>query len=296
MKDTALHPNPRASEATFEQFRTIGSRLRGPAIAGAAVGLVATIAIAAEIVREGVVTAFHPEHFLLPGVVGFLLPIIVWKGEDLFGSSHLWTLPVDRRRAVLDRVFGGWVWLMVMVALFIGWVWVLALLSGAHLGSGEFVRMLSPRPGTGVVDPTALHSIPWRPDPWLCLVPVTAATGTYLLSSAFAIGTRYPLRWLIGLGLGLFMMSGAGQISGSQWLAQAPAVLIDWLWGAEYGLDMLLTANSEHWRSEALLSDGQTVVMWQDTATDFVRWAASTLLWITLGLTSMAVALLRHRE
>jgi hypothetical protein len=87
-------------------------------------------------------------------------PIVVWRGEERFGASFLWTLPVDRWRHALAKVFAGWVWLMGGVALFVLWSLALTLLSGGNILAEETLRVLRSLPlsASRTLDPAA-----WRP-------------------------------------------------------------------------------------------------------------------------------------
>ena len=43
----------------------------------------------------GEAIGFHPEQRALPGVLGILLPIVVWMGEKRFGPAALLLCQVD---------------------------------------------------------------------------------------------------------------------------------------------------------------------------------------------------------
>ena len=297
MSGWALHPTPRPRDVAREQLRAVGLALRVPAAAAAVVVAVATLFITLEVVGEGGSIRFAPEEQMLPGVLGLLLPFAVWRGEERFGAAFLWTLPVERRRHALARVFAGWAWLMGAVALFVLWLLAAALLTGASVLGEETVRLLpaSSLPATGSVDPAALRTALRAPQPLLWLVPFTAATAAYLLSSALALGIRHPLRWLAGTVLALFFVALALELAGDQRLRLAPSRLLHSLLYGPYGVDALFTARSESLRTEALLSTGERVVVWLGTP-DPARWAAATLLWTGLGLAALWAAASRHRE
>jgi hypothetical protein len=107
-----------------------------------AVVALATLLIAIDSLSTGEVIAFHPEHQMLPGIVALLLPIVVWRGKKRFGASFPWTLPVDRWRHALAKVFAGWVSLMGVVALFLLWSLAPTLLSGGNILAEETLRVL----------------------------------------------------------------------------------------------------------------------------------------------------------
>src|SRR5688500_2472494 len=98
MTSPKFHSAPRTRNVLLAQIRAVGSAPRGPVLAAAAAVALATLLITIEWLKTGQVIAFHPWHQMLPGVLGLLLPIVVWRGEERFGAGVLWTLPVDRCR------------------------------------------------------------------------------------------------------------------------------------------------------------------------------------------------------
>jgi len=241
------------------------------------VGL-ATLLITINSLNTGEVMAFHPEHQMLPGIVGLLLPIGVWRGEERFGASFLWTLPVDRWRHALAKVFAGWVWLMGVVALFVLWLLARTILSGGNILAEETLRVLKSFSisASGTLDPAAVQTARWTPEPLLWLAPFTSATATYLLASALGLATRHPLRWIVGSVIGFFIVSGIGE-------GNALERLFDSLFEGPYGLDALLTAKTTSLNIEATLSTGDRVVVWR-ALPDVGQWATATLLWTGAGL------------
>ena len=159
MTSTTFHSAPRTRDVLLAQIRAVGFAPRGPALAAMAVVALATLLITIESLKTGEVIAFHPEHQMLPGIVGLLLPIVVWRGEERFGASFLWTLPVDRWRHALAKVFAGWVWLMGGVALFVLWSLALTLLSGGNILAEETLRVLRSSPRLRARSTLR----PWRP-------------------------------------------------------------------------------------------------------------------------------------
>jgi len=93
-------------------------------------------------------------------------------------AKFLASLPVDRRRLALARVFAGWVWLMAALAVFTSWLLALGLLAGAS------------------------------PAQTVLRIPFTATAILYFFGSALVLGLRYPLRWLLG-GVGVLFLMGA---------------------------------------------------------------------------------------
>ena len=297
MMQTALHPVPNARDVVREQFRTVGGALRLPALVAAVLAAVGTLLVTRDILGSGVAIDFHPEHQMLPGVLGFLFPVGVWAGVKRFGADFLWTLPVDRRRHVLSRVLAGWMWLMAVVALFVLWLLLLTLVSGGRLLVEEILLVVPPSTwGSDPIDPATLRRVPWGPQPLLWLVPFTAATGTYLLASALALATRHPLRWIVGTLLTLFLAGAIGDATRATWLLAAPERLVELVLGGPYGMDALLTASTESLKIDIpLTTGGERVVVWKGVP-DPGEWALATLLWTGAGLLSLWAAASRHRE
>jgi hypothetical protein len=175
MIEVTLQPTPRLRDVVLEQVRIVGLSLRREALIAIVVLGIATLPLASEIVRGG--PGFDSNESFPTAIVSFLFPFLAWRGERRFGPAFLWTLPVDRRRLALSRVFGGFVWLMAALAVFISWLLMLALL--AHASPSQ----------------TAMR------------IPYIATIAMYLLGSALVLGLRHPLRWLFGAA-GVFLLLG----------------------------------------------------------------------------------------
>ena len=297
MTQPALHSTPAGRAVLVEQIRAVALALRLPAIAAAVLLGVATLLVIGERVTGGGPVGFATELALIPGLVAALLPVGVWKGEDLFDAAFLWTLPVDRRRHALAKVCAGWVWLMAAVAFFILWFLGLAFFTGGNVLGDQMLRVLPSAivPGAGLIDPAALQTVRWSPNAFLWVVPFTAATGAYLLASAIALGTRHPLRWIVGIFFGSLLASAIGSAAHIEWLTFGPARLWATLHAGPYGLDALLTARLQSLETLVPLSNGQVVGAWRGLP-DVGHWAMATLLWIGVGLMSVWAAASRHRE
>lgn len=301
MTEWALRPIPRPRGVLREQVRAVALALRVPAIATAALLGVATLMAIAEILRGFDAIDFHPERWVLPALAGALLPIGVWMGEERFGGGFLWTLPVDRRGHALAKVCAGWVWLMAAVAVLVLWLLVLALVSGGNVLGEETLRFIPPAdvPPSGVIDPAAVRSVRWRPEPILWLTPFTSATAVYLLASALLLGVRHPLRWIVGTALGFVLVTAAfneiGAAANSHPLALAPSYLLQWLVYGRYGLGTLLIAGTESLRLDTTDTNGDLTAVWTGLP-DPGPWAVATLLWTGAGLLALWAAASRHRE
>jgi hypothetical protein len=173
--EVTFHPAPRWRDVVLEQVRIVGPGLRIEALVTAAVLAVGTFAIGMEILGGG--SGFDSDETFPTALISFLFPFALWRREKLFGADFLWTLPVDRRRMALAKVFAGWVWLMAALAFFASWLLALTLIGGAA-------------------------SLPN-----LMRIPLTATIVMYLFGSALVLGLRHPLRWLLGAA-GVFMLLG----------------------------------------------------------------------------------------
>jgi hypothetical protein len=297
----ARAPLPRLRTVLAEQVRATGLALRGAALIGAALVALASLVIALQSASRGTVVDFYVWPPELPGLVGAVLPIAVWARDERFGPGFLWTLPVDRRRHVLTKVLAGWAWLMGGVALFALWLLALTLLTGGRVLPPDVLRLATfdAAAALGPIDPSLLRVGRWTYGPLIWVVPFTAATATYLLASALVLGSRYPLRWVIGAALSFTLAAMAGDAArarmGGGWLADAPARLLWQLVEGRYGLDALITARTETLSTPTTLTTGERVMVWWGVPS-LAGWGTATLLWTGAGLLALWAAASRHGE
>jgi hypothetical protein len=151
----------------------------------------------------------------------------------------------------------------------------------------------------GTVDPAALRTVRWDAGPLLWAVPFTAATACYLLTSALALGSRYPLRWVIGSVVAYVLSTVASTAVSVQLgvggLDHAPGRLVEMLFDSRYGLDALLTARTETLSVPSTLPTGERVMVWS-ARPDLADWGGAVLLWTGSGLLTLWAAASRHRE
>jgi hypothetical protein len=295
--DHARHATPGLRAVLAAQIRAIGFMLRRPVIVGGVLLALAMLLITVELRGTGKMVNFHPEQYVLPGLLGLLLPLAVWKGEDRFAAAFLWTLPVERRSHVLLKVLAGWVWLMAAVALAVLWILALALFSGGTV-LGEELRQTLPaysREFTGPFDPSAVQQVWWTPRPLLWLVPFTAATVTYLLASAIAVGLRQPLRWIAGGVFGFFLLVAIAETADAARVIEGADRVLDALLNGRYGIHALLTARTESLQVAATLTTGERLVVWR-AFPDPGEWVVATLFWTGGSLAALWAAASRHRE
>jgi hypothetical protein len=179
MTEVTLHAGPRWRDVVLEQIRIVGLSLRPVALVAAVVLGAGTLIIVGDILGGG--PGFDSRETFPTALISFLFPFAVWR-EQRFGPAFLWTLPVDRRRLALARVFAGGVWLMTALAVFVAWLLALALLAHA------------------------------TPEYHILRVPFVATIAMYLFGSAVVLGLRHPLRWLLGTAGLLFLMGTLSDI------------------------------------------------------------------------------------
>jgi hypothetical protein len=186
MMQVTLHTTPRWRDVVLEQVRIVGLSLRREALVAAVVLGIVTVVIAFDIVRGTAESWFDSNDWAPIAIAAFLLPFAIWRRDRRFGPAFLWTLPVERRRLALMKVFAGWVWLMAALMVIVFWQTALAVLSRV--------------PGAETV-------------PLFVFVGVTS---TYLFGSALVLGLRHPLRWLIGTVSVLFFLGALNQLLGRE--------------------------------------------------------------------------------
>lgn len=268
--EVTLHPMPRRRDVLLEQVRIVGLGLRREALIAALVLGIVTLAIASEIASGGPAMRLDSDSSGPISVAAFLFPFAVWRGERRFGPAFLWTLPVDRRRLALAKVFAGWVWLMAALAVFLLWLIALALLSGAT-----------------AIPPTAVpQSLRW-------LVPFTGATAMYLLGSALVLGLRHPLRWLLGTAGVFFLLATLSEVLGRTESGELRLVawsgVLRWAVYGPYGLHTLLSSSGFFSAAE------NAAAAWQKLP-HLAQWATATFLWLGAGLAALWAAASRHGE
>lgn len=294
MIEAALHQVPRRRRVLLAQLHLVAANLRRPALGGAAIVALGTMLLIIDAVGDnGRRIDFHPEYSVLPGLLGLLFPVAVWLGEDRTGTGLFWTLPVDRRTHALLRVAAGWAWLMGVVALFGVWLLTIALVSGGTVWGDQTRLVLSSFAfGVGAFDPSAVQRVRLTPSALFWLVPFTAATAVYLFANALALATRHPVRWIAASTFAFFLIVGladAAQVNSSL------DRMLNQILRGPYGIDAMLTARTESLQVSAMLTTGESVVVWR-ALPHLNQWAIATALWISIGAALLWIAASRHRE
>lgn len=287
---------PRLRNVLLEQLRAIGFTLRVPMLIAVGFAVLATIVLAIQIGSGDKSWNLLAEPSALPGGIGALLALAVWAREERFGPGFMWTLPVDRARHALIKVFAGWLWLMAGVTLYALCLLVLALVTGGGTLPVETLNILTTELQRSVpVDPATLRVVEWRPGLLIWLVPFGAATATYLLGSAFMLAVRRPLVWALGAMILVPVSSFAGHIAqrrlGVSWLADAPMLLLN----GRFGLDALLKLRTWTLDRRAFLTTGEIAEVWS-AVPSLADWRTAFLLWTIVGLLAIWAAVSRHRE
>lgn len=245
MTEVTLHQTPRGRDVVLEQVRIVGLRLRREALVAAVVLAILTVVIAVDIIRGSADTWFDSDEWVGFGFISFFLPFAVWRQEKRFEPAFLWTLPVDRRRLALAKVFGGWVWLMAALAFFIVWQIALAAFSGVA--------------GAETVSPYAF----------------TGTTATYLFGSALVLGLRHPLRWVLGTGALFFLLGTLDEAvgptaSGARMFASSA------LRSLFYGIDTLLNSVQTGWQTLPVFAQSTLPTLLSLGAGLAALWAAAS--------------------
>ena len=266
-----------------EQLRVVGLKLRPELLAVAlALGFITVLFL-----RAGRFIAAEPETDGLIVLAAFFFSFAVWRGERLFGDGRFWMLPVDRVRHALIRVAAGWAWLMGVGAVTVLWLVMLALVTGGML-AGEETGVLIAASGPQRPLPEGLPTLPPLIQPWQWLAPFGGATALYLLGSAFALGLRHPLRWTVGLFMGLVAFMALVPANVVTDLIQAGA-------GGPLSLETALTGTrGGHDNETGMVAATFDALL--EGSTDLGRWALATLAWVAMGSVALAAAAWRHRE
>jgi hypothetical protein len=292
-----LHVPPELSDVVRAQFKATGKLLRAPMLVIAAIGTVITLLSLLDYARGHGGVEFAPELSLIPAFVGALLPVLIWQKEKHFESGFMWTLPVDRSQHAAAKVIAGWIWLMIGASAFVAWLLIIALITRGNIGDTQLIRLLpTPNiPPGGTLDPAMLREIQWKIPTPLWLVPFTAATGMYVIASAFMAGLRYPVRWIIAAIAAGFLVAAVGQgVAADAFWLRLQGVMNP-LSEGRYGLDALLSGRTESMHTRVTSVHGVSTEVWR--ALPRVRdWIIATILWTSCGFAALLAALFRHRE
>ena len=222
----ALHEPPRPGDAAREQVRAVGIALRwdalifvGLLLVFLAFNTIHAFRVAGDPNHQASIE-YGPSGAAPMLMIAFLMPFVVWRGEDPARRAYHWAMPVPRATHTLFKVASGWLWLMLGVAAYLAFVAALSLSTSAIIGYWPE------------------HAAP----AWEWLVPFTAATVCYLLASALVVGSRHPWRWVfISLGVWLF---GAAYVDSMDLHELGRA--LSTIWSGHWGLQAMLIGRPRH--------------------------------------------------
>jgi hypothetical protein len=282
-----LHPVPAWGAVAREALRTVGQSVRLE-MAAVLVLLLGLLVLMATVAPQGPRGAdYEVAEMVWPAVIlGLFAPLAVWKHDEPSRRAYLWSLPVDRARHTLIRVWSGWAWLMAMVAAYVAWATVGALMTGGHIVINDDWEALLLRelpPGSRIRDLTLAGH------PWLWLAPFAGATTMYLFGTVVALLSNYPLRVFAGAWFGLMVVMGLADASGGVMDQVVERVGVH-VAASRYGFVTHVTGIITRWDvPEGVVNNLRDQV-------DGGAWAFATLLWTGAALAGVIVAARRYQE
>lgn len=293
MNSTTLHPTSDWGAAIRRDFRTVGAAARRDALLLGAIVLLVTLLMLFTYLRarenpniDGAID-FDPRTGTAMVLLGLLVPMSIWRGEEPSRRGYFWAFPLDRTRHTLAKVLGGWGWFMILLAAYFGWALVMALITGGRIGTMEV--------GVFLGDPSSvrredLAQLEWATPAWQWLAPFAAATVTYLLGSAIVILSDHPWRWYAGLFFAYFLGMAALNAAGLAAIGETMASVIN----GRYGLAAL---------AEGMTPVARTVTSPAgETATRMVslpslgNWLGAAAIWMPVSLGAVVAAASVHQE
>ncbi|HEY0025872.1 MAG TPA: hypothetical protein VGB24_23485 [Longimicrobium sp.] len=273
-----LRPVPSPGIVAREALHTVGQSVR---LEIGAVLLLLLVVMAVVAPREPGGADYSVAEMTWPVVIlSLFAPLAVWKHEEPSRRAYLWSLPVDRARHTLVRVWSGWAWLMALVAIYVVWAMAVAVVSGGNIVINEEWETMLLRelpPGSRIRDLTLAGH------PWVWLTPFAGATTMYLAGTIVALLSNYPLRVFAGAWFGVMVVMGMADASGGVMDQVVERVGSQVILG-RYGL---LT------HSTGVMGHGQGNLADQVNAG---AWAVATLLWMALALAGVFLAARRYQE
>lgn len=271
---TLLHAAPSWRTIAIEQIRAVGLLARNACIflAVATVLLSALTLWAAWDVRTWDAShapqfkgfpdlSFASEMSTILDAIAFLIPFFVWQDEDPTRRLYHWAMPVSRPLHSIAKVFAGWTWLMAVTLLF------------------EIVITIVASAASAVAAEPRARNVTFAS--WEWLVPYTATTVAYVLTSAAVVGTRRPLVWIAGVATSfvgvLMILAKLGKQKAFEGLLETVVT----------GPHGLVTALGR-------------VHFWDPVRRgnfpELASWLGSTTIWLAIGALLLGVVAYRHTE
>jgi hypothetical protein len=282
-----LHPLPARGAVAREALRAVGHSVRLE-IGAVLVLLLGLLVMMATVTARGPGGADYDVADMTWPVVmlGLFAPLAVWKHEEPARRAYLWSMPVDRFRHVLIRVWSGWAWLMAVVATYIVWAIGVALVTGGHVvinPDWEMVMLRERAPGVPIRDLTLAGH------PWLWLTPFAAATTMYLAGTTVALLFNYPLRVFAGTWFALMVLMAVPDALGGG-MDRTVEMMLERLANGRYGFLTHATGIIH------LFDRPRDMVVNVYDHTDPVAWVLATLLWMAVPLAGAVLAARRYQE
>lgn len=256
----ALHPVPERSGIVKEQIEAVSIAIRkeqyafiGTLVAFLVLGVYGAITHGAGRSDGHASMEFGPAAVVPMSIIALLIPFGVWRASDRERRAYDWAMPIAQDTHALIRTFAGWLWLMLGVALYI--VFVLAIQAIVVVMSGGSLALHVPA--------------------WFWLVPFTATTIAYLLTSIAIIGSEHPWRWIGGIIVGYLAAQLVLDIVRLPDVKRALQQIV----GGHYGL------------TAAIFGD---LRMPYDVTPNADRWLGAMLLWGALAIVGVWLAARRH--
>lgn len=282
-----LHPLPAPGAVAREALRTVGQSLRLE-IGAVLVLLLGLLVLMATVRPQGPGGADYDVADMTWPVVllSLFAPLAVWKHDEPSRRAYLWSMPVDRARHTLTRVWSGWAWLMALVAVYVVWAIGVALLTGGHVVINRDWETLLLR---DLPAGSRIRDFSLAGHPWLWLTPFAGATTMYLLGTIVALLSNYPLRVFVGAWFGLMVVMGVADASGGG-MEQVVERIASRVIISRYGLVTHATGVIGHGEGPMQRLGGLR------DQVDAGVWAAATLLWMGSALAGVLLAARRHQE
>lgn len=196
---------------------------------------------------------FAPAAVIPMSLVALLIPFGVWRASDRERRAYDWAMPIAQSEHTIIRTLAGWLWLMLGVVMYI--VFVLAVEAIVISASGGSLSLDVPA--------------------WIWVVPFTATTIAYLLTSIAIIGSAHPWRWIGGIVVGYVTSLLVLQIVHMQDVGR----VLEQIFGGYYGL------------TAAIFGDLRTA---RNVEPNLERWLGATLIWGVLAIGGVWLAARRH--
>lgn len=254
----ALHPVPERGTIVKEQIAAVSIAIRkeqwffiGTLIAFLVLAVYGALRSGQS--HAGGSMEFGPAAIIPMSLIALLIPFGVWRASDRERRAYDWTMPIAQSTHTILRMFAGWLWLMLGVVIYI--VFVLAVQAIVLAAGGGSLTLHVPG--------------------WTWLVPFTATTIAYLLTSTAIIGSDHPWRWIGGIIVGYLASLLVLQIVHMPDVSLA----LQQVFGGYYGL------------TAAIFGDLRTAY---DVTPHLERWLGATALWGALAIVGVWLAARRH--